>query len=146
MSVPPGTLPGMSYPTTYPAAAADQHATDLTGQPCPRLTGPNEIARRLAELDERYIRAQFVELDELGAPRRGGPEATRRLIADGRLLQPAYRLDDGTDMVAADFFAPLDAAGSVEALPEWFRSRYLQAAHRLGLSDGLAEAHEQWTE
>jgi hypothetical protein len=49
-------------------------------------------------------------------------------------------------MVAADFFAPLDAAGSVEALPEWFRSRYLQAAHRLGLSDGPAEAHQQWTE
>ncbi|HZE31174.1 MAG TPA: hypothetical protein VE198_07035, partial [Actinoallomurus sp.] len=64
MSVPLGRLPNMAYPTTYPAAAADQHATDLTGQPCPRLTGPDEIARRLAELDEHYIRAQFVELDE----------------------------------------------------------------------------------
>ncbi|MER6434480.1 DUF6058 family natural product biosynthesis protein [Streptomyces sp900105245] len=30
-------------------------------------------------------------------------------------------------------------------MPEWFRSRYLHAAHRLGLSDGPAEADEQWT-
>ena len=52
MSVLPGTLPDMPYPTTYPAGAADQHAIDLAGRPCPRLTGPIELARRLAELDE----------------------------------------------------------------------------------------------
>jgi Family of unknown function (DUF6058) len=138
--------PDMSYPTTYPDAAADQHATDLAGQPCPRLTGPLELARRLAELDERYIRAQFVVLDELSAARDGGAPAVRKLIADRRLPQPAYRLDDGTDMVAEDFFAPLDAAGGVEALPEWFRDRYRRAAHRLGLSDDPAEADLQWTE
>ncbi|WP_189317044.1 DUF6058 family natural product biosynthesis protein [Streptomyces brasiliensis] len=136
----------MPYPTTYPAVAADQHAADLAGRPCPRLTGPNELARRLAELDEQYIRAQFVELDELSASRDGGTQAVRKLMADGRLPQPAYRLDDGTDMVAGDFFAPLDAAGGVEALPEWFRSRYMSAARRLGLPDGPAEADEQWTE
>jgi len=136
----------MPYPTTYPAAAADQHVTDLAGRPCPRLTGPIELARRLAELDEQYIRAQFVELDELAASREGGTHGVRRLMADGRLPQPAYRLDDGTDMVAADFFAPLDAAGGVNALPQWFRNRYLSAAHRLGLSEGPAEADEQWTE
>jgi len=146
MSVLPGMLPDMPYPTTYPAAAVGQHATDLAGRPCPRLTAPVELARRLAELDEQYIRAQFVGLDELGASREGGTQAVRRLMAYGRLPQPAYRLDDGTDMVAADFFAPLNAAGGVEALPEWFRSRYLSAAHRLGLSDGPAEADEQWTE
>jgi hypothetical protein len=146
MSVLSGMLPGMPYPTTFTAAAADQHATDLAGRPCPRLTGPLGIARRLAELDERYIRTQFVELDELAMSRDGGTQAVRKLMADGRLPQPAYRLDDGTDMVAADFFAPLDAAGGVEALPEWFRSRYLSATHRLGLPDGPAEADEQWNE
>ncbi|MER6434478.1 hypothetical protein ABT272_43730 [Streptomyces sp900105245] len=106
----------MPYPTTYPTAAADQHVIDLAGRPCPRLTGPIDLARRLAELDEHYIRTRFVELDELAASREGGAEAVRRLMADGRLPQPAYRLDDGTDMVAVDFFAPVDAAGGVEAL------------------------------
>ena len=62
----------MPYPTTYPAGAADQHAIDLAGRPCPRLTGPIELARRLAELDEHYIRTQFVELDELAASQEGG--------------------------------------------------------------------------
>lgn len=146
MSVLSGMLLDVPYPTTYPAAAADQHAPDLAGRHCPRLTGPLELARRLAELDEQYIRAQFVDLDELGASRDGGTQAVRKLMADGRLPQPAYRLDDGTDMVAGDFFAPLDAAGGAEALPEWFRSRYLSAAHRLGLSGGPAEADEQWIE
>jgi hypothetical protein len=146
MSVLPGMLPDMPYPTTYPAAAADQHAADLAGRPCPRLTGPIELARRLAQLDEQYIRAQFVELDGLAAARKGGTRAVRTLMADGRLPQPAYRMDDGTDMVAADFFAPLEAAGGAEALPGWFRGSYLSAAHRLGLSDGPAEADEQWSE
>ena len=136
----------MPYPTTYPAAAADQNAIDLAGQPCPRLTGPRELARRLAELDEHYIRSQFVALDDLAAPRDGGAEAARKLMAERRLPQPAYRLDDGTDMVAHDFFALLDAAGDADALPEWFRSRYLSAAHRLGLAAGPAEADEQWTQ
>ena len=146
MSVLSGMLLDVPYPTTYPASAADQHAPDLAGRHRPRLTGPLELARRLAELDEQYIRAQFVDLDELGASRDGGTQAVRKLMADGRLPQPAYRLDDGTDMVAGDFFAPLDAAGGAEALPEWFRSRYLSAAHRLGLSGGPAEADEQWIE
>ncbi|MBR7837955.1 hypothetical protein KDL01_32080 [Actinospica durhamensis] len=136
----------MPYPTTFPPAAADQSATDLAARPCPRLSGPRELARRLAELDERYIRGQFVALDELAAPRDGGARAARELIAQGRLPQPAYRLDDGSDMVAADFFAPLDAAGGVDALPEWFRKGYLAAAERFGLPDGPAEADEQWAE
>lgn len=136
----------MPYPTTYPAAAADQNAVDLAGQPCPRLTGPRELARRLAALDEHYIRSQFVALDDLAESRDGGAQAARKLISEGRLPQPAYRLDDGTDMVAHDFFALLDAAGDAETLPEWFRNRYLTAAHRFGLADGLAEADEQWAQ
>lgn len=134
----------MPYPTTYPAAAADERAADLTGRPSPRLSGPREVARRLAELDERYIRAQFTDLDALAAPREGGAAWARALIAGGGLPQPAYRLDDGTDMVAEDFFALLDAAGSAEALPDWFRTRYLAAARRLGLAHGPTEADDQW--
>ena len=136
MSVLRGMLPGVPYPTTFPPAAADQNATDLAGRSCPRLSAPRDLARRLAELDEHYIRSQFVELDELASPRDGGAQAARKVMAQGRLPQPAYRLDDGTDMVAADFFAPLDAAGDVNALPEWFRSSYLRAARKLGLPDG----------
>jgi Family of unknown function (DUF6058) len=114
----------MPYPRTFPAEAADPQATDLTGAPSPRLSTPGELARRLAALDEAYIRAEFVVLDVLAAHRPGGAAAVRREIAAGRLPQPAYRLDDGTDMVPADYFALVDEAGSVAALPEWFRARY----------------------
>ncbi|MDN5856780.1 MAG: hypothetical protein L0K86_28885 [Actinomycetia bacterium] len=109
----------MPYPTTYPPEATDATATDRTGASTPRLTGPHEVARRLAELDERYITENFVPLD---AAIDGRPDATqvRAAIADGRLPQPAYRLDDGTDMVAADYLSPVDAAVSLEALRAWF--------------------------
>jgi hypothetical protein len=117
----------MAYPKTFPDEAADPRAIDLTGAPSPRLTPPGEVARRLATLDEAYIRAEFVALEVLAADRPGGAAGVRRDIAAGRLPQPAYRLDDGTDMVPADYFALLDEAGSVDALPEWFRTRYEKA-------------------
>jgi hypothetical protein len=117
----------MAYPKTFPAEAADPRATDLTGASCPRLSTPGEVARRLAALDEAYIRAEFVVLDDLAAHRPGGAPAVRRDIAAGRLPQPAYRLDDGADMVPADYFALVDEAGSVAALSEWFRARYEKA-------------------
>lgn len=136
----------MAYPTTFPDTAADQNVNDLTGRSCARLTGPSELARRLAALDEAYIRGQFVPLDELAAGRPGGAENIRTLIAEGKLPQPAYRLDDGTDMVPADYFAPLDAAGSAAELESWFCKRYVEAAASLGLPDGPEEATEQWAD
>jgi len=132
------------YPTTYPAEATDPEAVDLAGHPSPRLTGPRDVALRLAELDERYIRDAFVPLDELAGRRHEGVDAVRADIAAGRLPQPAYRLDDGTDMVPQDYFALVDAAGSVAALPGWFANQYLAAASRLGLPVDELAADEQW--
>jgi Family of unknown function (DUF6058) len=109
----------MPYPKTFPDEAADPT--------CPRLTPPGEVARRLAALDDAYIRAEFVPLDGLAASRPGGTDAVREHIWAGRLPQPAYRLDDGTDMVPADYFALVDEAGSVAALPGWFQARYAKA-------------------
>lgn len=133
----------MTYPRTYPPEAADTAATDRTGGAAPRLTGPREVARRLAELDEHYIRESFVPLDAAIDARPDAAEV-RAAVADGRLPQPAYRLDDGTDMVAADYFALVDAAGSVEALPGWFAERYVRAATRFDQSRDDAAVREQW--
>jgi hypothetical protein len=45
-----------------------------------------------------------------------------------RLPQPAYRLDDGTDMVAADFLALVREAGSIEGPPGWFAHEYVESS------------------
>lgn len=136
----------MAYPTTYPADATDQTVTDLAGQTCPRLAGGRAVAERLAALDERYIREQFVPLDELAAARAEGVAVARGWIAGGRMPQPAYRLDDGTDMVAADYFAPLDAAAGIDRLRAWFVAEYRQAAREVGLPDGHEDGVEQWAQ
>src|SRR4051794_12136990 len=135
----------MAYPSTHPPEAADQSVVDLSGEPCARLTSPGELGRRLAALDDRYIRENFVPLDELAARRPGGAAQVRAHIAAKRLPQPAYRLDDGTDMVPADYFEPLAAAGSLERLRDWFASAFREAAqrHELPHDDDLVEAEWQ---
>lgn len=134
------------YPVTYPEAARDDGVVDLAGRSCARLTGSGEIARRLARLDEEYIRSSFVPLDEIAASRPGGAAEVRALIAARRLPQPAYRLDDGTDMVPADFFALADDAGDLAALPELFKARYERAATHLGLALDDGDLDDQWAE
>jgi hypothetical protein len=134
----------MAYPKTHPAEAADQDAVDLSGSPAARLTGPAELGRRLAGLDERYIRDNFVPLDEVAASWPGGPAEIRSAVAARRLPQPAYRLDDGTDMVANDFLAQVREAGSIEGLPGWFTREYVEAARRLGVDGSPAAVEEQW--
>ena len=134
----------MPYPETYPAEAVSPTVTDLSGRPCPRLTGSSEVARRLAELDEQYIRGRFKSLADLSSARDGGLPAVRQAIADGRLPQPAYRLDDGTDMVPPEYFDLVDAAGGIEALPDWFSGRYVSAARERGLPHDEETVAEQW--
>ena len=68
----------MAYPTTHLPEAADQSVTDLSGEPCARLTPPGEVARRLAVIDERYIRDNFVPLDELASDWPVAPPGPRR--------------------------------------------------------------------
>jgi hypothetical protein len=57
----------------------------------------------LAALDERYIRENFRPLDEVPPSCPGDAAHVRAEMAVGRLPQPAYRLDDGTAMVATDY-------------------------------------------
>ena len=64
--------------------------------------------------DVTYITANFVPLRD---------DTVRAEIAAGRLPKPAYVLDDGTEMVAADHLALAERAGGVDALREWFESR-----------------------
>jgi hypothetical protein len=134
----------MAYPPTHPPEAADQSVTDLSGEPCARLTPPAEVARRLAALDERYIRDNFVALDDLTADWPGGTAKVRADIAARRLPQPAYRLDDGTDMVPADYLVPVAVAGSVDALPAWFARGYTEAAQRFGLPHDAETIEDEW--
>lgn len=134
----------MPYPRTISSEAVSPTVTDLAGRFCPRLTGSAEVARRLAELDEQYIRGHFKSLADLAAGRDGGVVAVRQAIAEDRLPQPAYRLDDGTDMVPSEYFGLVDAAGGIDALPVWFSERYAAAAQGLGLPDDTETVTEQW--
>jgi hypothetical protein len=60
------------------------------------------------------------------------------LMAEGRLPLPSYLLSDGTPMVHPDFLDPVAAAGSVDALHEWFVGHWP--------ADGQAEAEEEWSD
>jgi hypothetical protein len=134
----------MAYPTTHPAEAADASVVDLSGASCPRLTAPGVLGRRLAALDDGYIRDEFVPLDELAADWPGGAVAVRADIAARRLPQPAYRLDDGTDMVPADYFVPVAIAGSVAALRAWFVREFRAAATRFDVPDDPETIESEW--
>jgi hypothetical protein len=81
----------------------------------------------LSTADRAYIRENYVPLTELARDRDLDVAA---LIADGRLPQPSYVLDDGTEMVPRDYFALLDDAGGVDALHAHFVERYEVAAAR----------------
>ena len=68
----------------------------------------------LTSEDVAYITANYIPLDD---------EAVRAEIAAGRLPKPAYVLDDGTEMVAADHTALVERAGGIDALRDWFEAR-----------------------
>lgn len=87
----------------------------------------------MSAADDAYVRSWCV-------PVGGGAGLTRDEVldrmADGRLPLPAYLLSDGTPMVHPDFLDPVAAAGSVEALHDWFVAQW---------PDGeAAEAEEEW--
>lgn len=71
----------------------------------------------MSPADDAYVRSWCVEVD-------GGAGLTRAEVLDlmvaGDLPLPAYLLADGTPMVHPDFLAPVEAAGSVAALHDWF--------------------------
>lgn len=93
--------------------------------------------------DLPYLRETFVGLDTLCRAHGHDPDAVRRAMADRLLPGPAYVLEDGTELVAPDFFELAHLAGSFEALPGWFRSAWEQAAARY---PEAGTADEQWEE
>jgi hypothetical protein len=98
----------------------------------------------LSDADVRYIRENFRTLEEACAGSGRRPEEVRALIEAGVLPRPTYVLDDGTEMVPADYFALADAAGGPERLRDWFAQAYVLAAE---LQGGLArdgEVEKEW--
>jgi len=65
-------------------------------------------------------------------------------MRDRKLPLPAYVLDDGTELVAADYFALVDDAGQVQSLHAHFVDRYRRAVASHG--DGVADVavEEEW--
>jgi hypothetical protein len=81
----------------------------------------------LTQSDVEYIRANFVPLDELCAARGQSADRVRALIAAGSRPAASYELEDGTEMVPADYFELVDEAGGEGALRGLFARRYLAA-------------------
>ena len=96
----------------------------------------------LSAADVEYIRAGFVELDELCSRHARDPATVRADIDAGRLPRPSDVLDDGVEMVPRDYFELADEAGSVERLREAFLRRYQLAA--AVEPEPLAEPEEEW--
>ena len=82
----------------------------------------------LTDADVEYIRANFVPLDELCATRGQSADRVRALIAAGSLPAASYVLEDGTEMVPAEYFELIDEAGGEGALRGLFARRYVAAA------------------
>jgi hypothetical protein len=94
----------------------------MTGMDDDHLIAPRTLATRLADADEAYIRSGHVPLEQVAGRRL---EEVRAAMAAGRLPRPAYVLDDGTEMVAADHLAFPDEAGA--DLAAAFRARFAAA-------------------
>jgi Family of unknown function (DUF6058) len=85
--------------------------------------------------DTAYLASSFVSLDSLALAHGRDFDSVRSAIAAGLLPQPAYRLADGTELVAPDFFALADAAGADDALPDWFTLTYGRIAAGVSAAD-----------
>jgi len=93
--------------------------------------------------DLPYLRSNFVPLDALARAHGHDPAEVRRAIADRLLPGVPYVLEDGTELVAPDYFELAHMAGGFEALPAWFARAYLQAAARY---PAAGTEQEQWAE
>lgn len=93
--------------------------------------------------DIPYLRSTFVPLDDLARAHGHDPVEVRDAIARGLLPGVPYVLEDGTELVAPDYFELADLAGSFEELPSWFARMYEQAAARY---PAAGTAAEQWEE
>jgi hypothetical protein len=92
----------------------------------------------LTPADVEYIRTNFLPLDELCAERGRSPDRVRALIAAGTLPAASYVLEDGVEMVPADYFDLADEAGGESALRGLFARRFLAAG------GDAAEVGSEW--
>ena len=93
--------------------------------------------------DLPYLSSNFVPLDVLARARGHDPADVRQAISERLLPGIPYVLEDGTELVAPDYFELADLAGSFEALPAWVARTYEQAASRYPAAGTSAE---QWDE
>lgn len=90
---------------------------------------------RMTAADDTYVRMHFAPVAESTERPQDNVLA---LMAERRLPLPSYLLSDGTPMVHPDFLAPVEAAGSVEALKIWFMDQWP--------SDEQEVAESEWAE
>jgi Family of unknown function (DUF6058) len=96
------------------------------------------------EADLTYLRGEFRTLAEICARRPETPDEVRRLIAERRLPQPPYVLDDGTELVPPDYFALADAGGGVDGVREEFERRYRAGLERYGVQFDRELFERRW--
>jgi hypothetical protein len=101
---------------------------------------------RFTDADVAYIRDRFRPLEQLCAERGVSPDRVRELIRRRRLPRPAYVLDDGTEMVAPDYFGLADAAGGAERLHAYFVERFRERAMAAGLRVNEATLAAEWND
>lgn len=94
-----------------------------------------------SESDIRYVLAEYRTLDELCDGRAESAAEVRALIAGGRLPAATYVLPSGEARFPPDYFALVDEAGGVDALPARFHARYLAAA-----PGAAADADDDWAD
>lgn len=96
----------------------------------------HRVAERFRELngdhpmgavDDEYVTAQFVVLEELCAAHGRDVDDVRASMLDNRLPLPGYLRSDGAEMVPADLFSLADAAGA-DHLQEWFVAQWADPA------------------
>ena len=91
--------------------------------------------------DLPYLRSTFVPLDVLARAHGHDPVEVRRAIEAQLLPGIPYVLEDGTELVAPDYFELAELAGGFEQLPGWFAETWDRAVRRYPEA-GTAE--EQW--
>jgi Family of unknown function (DUF6058) len=89
--------------------------------------GAEMTTTSLTGADVAYLTANYVTLEELCAERQETSDEINALIAERRLPQPSYLLEDGTGMFPADYFRLVDEAGGIEALEAHFATRHREA-------------------
>ena len=97
-----------------------------------------------SEADLGYFRKHFRTLEEVCTGRPETPDEVRRLIDERKLPQPSYVLDDGTELVPADYFRFVDVAGSVDGLREEYERRYRLALASNGLGFDIELFDRRW--